>query len=62
MDDMLHVMEWHNGEKEFSPFSDKEMARRQNELRAWMGKNDVDASLFTRLERALAGGMLKHPL
>ena len=47
MDDMLHVMEWHNGEKEFSPFSDSEMARRQNELRAWMGKNDVDASLFT---------------
>lgn len=47
MDDMLHVMEWHNGEKEFSPFSDSEMARRQNELRDWMGKNDVDASLFT---------------
>ena len=47
MDDMLHVMEWHNGEKEFSPFSDNEMARRQNELRDWMGKNDVDASLFT---------------
>ncbi|MFP7675502.1 M24 family metallopeptidase [Marivita sp. S0852] len=47
MDDMLHVMEWHNGEKEFSPFSDSEMARRQNELREWMGQNDVDASLFT---------------
>lgn len=47
MDDMLHVMEWHNGEKEFSPFTDTEMARRQNELRDWMGKNDVDASLLT---------------
>lgn len=47
MDDMLHIMEWHNGEKEFSPFSDGEMARRQNELRDWMSKNDVDASLFT---------------
>ena len=47
MDDMLHVMEWHNGEKEFSPFSDGEMARRQNELRDWMSKNDVDAALFT---------------
>lgn len=47
VDDMLHVMEWHNGEKEFSPFSDTEMARRQNELRDWMAKNDVDASLFT---------------
>ena len=47
MDDMLHVMEWHNGEREFSPFSDGEMIRRQNELRDWMSKNDVDASLFT---------------
>src|SRR3546814_10960171 len=46
-DDMLHVMEWHNGEKEFSPFSDSEMARRQDELRTWMGKNNVDAALFT---------------
>ncbi|MCZ7676311.1 MAG: M24 family metallopeptidase [Roseovarius sp.] len=47
LDDMLHVMEWHNGEKEFSPFSDNEMARRQNELRAWMADNNVDAALFT---------------
>lgn len=46
-DDMLHVMEWHNGEKEYSPFSDSEMLRRQAELRAWMAKNDVDAALFT---------------
>jgi len=46
-DDMLHVMEWHNGDKVFSPFSDSEMARRQNDLRLWMGKNDVDAALFT---------------
>src|SRR3546814_14571038 len=46
-DDMLHVMEWHNGEKEFSPFSDSEMARRQDELRTWMGKNNVYAALFT---------------
>ncbi len=28
-DDMLHVMKWHNGEKEYSPFSDAEMKRRQ---------------------------------
>ncbi|QYX57269.1 M24 family metallopeptidase [Roseovarius sp. SCSIO 43702] len=47
LDDMLHVMEWHNGEKEYSPFSETEMARRQNQLRSWMEKNDVDASLFT---------------
>lgn len=44
---MLHVMERYNGDKEFSPFSDSEMARRQNELRDWMAKNDVDVSLFT---------------
>ena len=29
-DDMLHVMEWHNGDKAFSPFSDAEMTRRQS--------------------------------
>lgn len=46
-DDMLHVMEWHNGEKDYSPFSDREMARRQNDIRGWMAKNDVDAVLFT---------------
>lgn len=46
-DDMLHVMKWHNGEKEFSPFSPEEMARRQNDLRGWMAKNNVDAALLT---------------
>ncbi|PWL18442.1 creatininase [Falsochrobactrum shanghaiense] len=46
-DDMLHVMKWHNGEKDFSPFSDAEMSRRQNDVREWMAKNDVDAALFT---------------
>lgn len=46
-DDMLHVMEWHNGEKDYSPFSDREMARRQIDIRGWMAKNDVDAVLFT---------------
>ncbi len=46
-DDMLHVMKWHNGDKEFSPFSAGEMERRQSELRGWMAKNDVDAALFT---------------
>ncbi|MAO00845.1 M24 family metallopeptidase [uncultured Roseovarius sp.] len=47
LDDMLHVTQWHNGEKDFSPFSDNEMARRQNELRGWMADNNVDAALFT---------------
>ena len=46
-DDMLHVMEWHNGEKLYSPFSDGEMQRRQDAVRDWMGQNDVDAALFT---------------
>ncbi|WDZ79398.1 M24 family metallopeptidase (plasmid) [Ensifer adhaerens] len=46
-DDMLHVMKWHNGEKEFSPFSTEEMSRRQNELRGWMAENNVDATLLT---------------
>lgn len=46
---MLHVMEWHNGEKAFSPFSDAEMQRRQDAMRRWMGQNDVDAALFTSL-------------
>ena len=46
-DDMLHVMEWHNGDKAFSPFSDAEMTRRQDDVRGWMAQNDVDAALFT---------------
>ncbi len=46
-DDMLHIVKWHNGEKVFSPFSSGEMERRQNNIRAWMADNDVDAALFT---------------
>ncbi len=46
-DDMLHVVKWHNGDKAFSPFSEAEMARRQNDVRGWMAKNNVDAALFT---------------
>ena len=34
--DMQHVMKWHNGEKDWSPFSDQEMARRHNDLRQYM--------------------------
>ena len=45
--DMLHVAEWHNGEKTYSPFSDAEMARRQDALRLWMGQAGVDAVLLT---------------
>ncbi len=46
-DDMLHVMEWHNGDKSYLPFSAAEMDRRQNAVRAWMAENDVDGALFT---------------
>jgi len=45
--DLLHIVKWHNGEKVFSPFSSGEMERRQNNIRAWMADNDVDAALFT---------------
>ncbi len=45
--DMLHVTAWLNGEKEYSPFSDAEMERRQNDVRGWMAENKVDATLFT---------------
>lgn len=46
-EDMLHVMEWHHGEKAFLPFSAAEMTRRLSGLRAWMAGQDVDAVLFT---------------
>ena len=45
--DMDRLVTWHNGEKEHSPFSDAEMARRQNAVRGWMSENNVDACLFT---------------
>ncbi|MDF1749563.1 MAG: M24 family metallopeptidase, partial [Alphaproteobacteria bacterium] len=38
---------WHNGQKTYSPFSEKEMRRRQDAVREWMAKEDVDACLFT---------------
>lgn len=46
-DDMLHVMEWHNGDKVFSPFSGAEMDRRHRAMREWMAAQGVDAVLFT---------------
>lgn len=45
--DMDRLVKWHNGEKEYSPFSGAEMSRRQNDVRRWMSENDVDACLFT---------------
>ncbi len=45
--EMDRLVTWHNGEKEFAPFSDAEMSRRQGGVRKWMADNDVDACLFT---------------
>jgi len=45
--DMDRLVTWHNGEKAYSPFSDQEMARRQDDVRRWMGENDVEACVFT---------------
>lgn len=46
-DDMLHVVKWHNGDKDWSPFSDAEMLRRQDELRTHMAENAIDCALMT---------------
>ena len=46
-DDMARLVNWHNGEKEFSPFSNAEMQRRQDDVRNWMAEQNVDACLFT---------------
>ncbi len=46
-EDMIHVAKWHYGKKEWSPFSDAEMNRRQNTLRAHLASNNIDAALFT---------------
>ncbi len=46
-DDMIHVAKWHFGQKEWSPFSDAEMSRRQNGLRAHLANHKIDVALFT---------------
>jgi len=46
-EDMLHVMQWHNGEKSWSPFSSQEMERRQDKLRVNLAAADIDAAIFT---------------
>ena len=45
--DMLHVTQWENGTKEWSPFSAAEMDRRQNDLRGYMAANGIDAAILT---------------
>lgn len=46
-DELIHLARWHNGEKSFSPFSDAEMQRRQDAMRATMAAVDLDACLFS---------------
>jgi len=46
-DDMLHVFQWKNGDKEWSAFSASEMDRRQNAMRAHLAAKDIDAAVFT---------------
>ena len=41
-DELVHIVKWHNGSKDWSPFSDAEMSRRQNDLRGYMAKNNID--------------------
>ena len=45
--DMIHIARWEWGEKEWSPFSAEEMDRRQNDLRAHMDAEGIDACLLT---------------
>ena len=47
IDDLQHILTWHNGDKTYSPFSDDEMVRRQRAMRVHMAEADVDATIFT---------------
>ena len=44
---MQRLMQIKNGAKAWSPFSDDEMDRRQNYMRAYMAENTIDAVIFT---------------
>jgi len=41
------TVKWHFGEKTSGPFSDGEMSRRQDLVRAYMSDHDIDGCLFT---------------
>src|SRR5437867_1097579 len=45
--DMTRTLTWHNGEKEWSPFSEQEMRSRQDSVRRHMAEHQIDACLFT---------------
>ncbi len=44
---MHRMMQLHNGQKAFSPFSDEEMGRRQSAMREHMADNDIDCVILT---------------
>jgi creatinase len=46
-DEMIHIAKWHNGPKRWSPFSEAEMARRQNDLRGHLAKAGIDVAILT---------------
>ncbi len=46
-EDLLNLIEWHSGEKTWTPFSNQEMDNRQTKIRDHMAANDIDACVFT---------------
>ena len=44
---MARIVNWHHGDKAFRPFSDAEMQRRQDMVRAHMAETGIDMCLFT---------------
>ena len=44
---MHRLMQLQNGEKAWSPFSDEEMDRRQNDMRAYMAEVEIDTVILT---------------
>ena len=46
-EEMERTLTWHHGDKAFRPFSDAEMQRRQDMVRAHMAETGIDACLFT---------------
>ncbi len=46
-DDLQNLLTWHNGEKAYSPFSETEMAERQNAMRTHLATAKLDACVFT---------------
>lgn len=45
--EMLQVMEWHNGERGWTPFSNDEFASRHRAMRKHMAERNIEACIFT---------------